>query len=177
MSFDEIYDTYWRELYIVAYRKLRSRPEVEDILQDIFLSVAERIEVLQKRGSIRYYLHQALKNKIIDIYRKESVKKTFDVEWGWLFTEESVDDAEARLITKEISTLIQNEVSGMPERMREIHQLSRDFHLTNTEIADRLGISVQTVKNQLGVAMRRLRGALEDYRTYSLLISLILFVH
>lgn len=174
MSFDEIYDAYWRELYIVAYRKIRRRPEVEDLLQDIFLSVAERTEILEKQGSIRYYLHQALKNKIIDFYRKEAVKKTFDTEWEWLFTEESIDDAESLVTNREISALIQKEVSGMPERMREIHQLSRDFHLTNAEIAERLGISIQTVKNQLGVAMRRLRGALEDYRTYSLLINLIL---
>src|SRR5690606_16164378 len=104
MSFDEIYNTYWRELYIVAYRKIGRRAEVEDLLQDIFLSVAERLEILEKRGSIRYYLHRALKYKIIDFYRKESVKKTFDKEWGWLFAEQSVENAEALLTRKEIST-------------------------------------------------------------------------
>jgi len=174
MSLDELYDAYWKELYAVAYRKLRNRSDVEDILQDIFLSLGERPTVLERKGSIRYYLHQSLRNKVIDFYRREATKKTFDVEWGWLFDDIEAERTDNLLLHKELSTMIQTEVAAMPERMKHVYQLSREQHLEHSEIANRLGISVQTVKNQLGVALRRLRGALEDYRTYSLLAGVLI---
>lgn len=165
-TFDQIYDTYWKELYIVAYRRLRSREDVEDILQEIFLSVAERLYILEKQGSIRGYLHQSLKNKIIDFYRRQAVKGSFDQEWSWLFTGASADGGDSLLVQREIASLIDQEVETMPDRMQKVHRLSREHHLSNAEIAEELNISVQTVKNQLGVASRRLRTVLEDYRLY-----------
>ncbi len=168
-TFDQIYDTYWKELYMVAYRRLRSREDVEDLLQEIFLSIAERPHILERQGSIRGYLHQSLKNKIIDFYRREAVKGSFDQEWGWLFTEAAADGCDSLLVQKEIASLIDQEVGAMPDRMQAVHWLSREHHLSNAEIAEQLDISVQTVKNQLGVASRRLRTVLEDYRLYLLL--------
>ncbi len=167
MSFDELYDAYWKELYAIAYRKLRNREDVEDILQDIFLSIAERHEVLDRPGSIRYYLHRSLRNKIIDFYRKVSVKEDFEVAWGWLFDESETARTDSQLICEDIARLVRERVSELPARMRLVHRMSQEEYLDHAEIAKRLGISVQTVKNQLGVALRHVRMALEEYRTYS----------
>ncbi|TZF81341.1 hypothetical protein FW774_18890 [Pedobacter sp. BS3] len=57
---DDVYNTYWKELYIVTYRRLKSEEDVEDILQDIFVSIIQNPAILEREGSIRAYLHQAL---------------------------------------------------------------------------------------------------------------------
>jgi DNA-directed RNA polymerase specialized sigma24 family protein len=61
---EKIYDKFWKELYIVAFRRLRSEEDVEDILHDIFLSLLEGDIKLENDASMRAFLHQRLKSRI-----------------------------------------------------------------------------------------------------------------
>lgn len=162
LTIDEVYAAYWRELYIVAYRRLKSEEDVEDILQDIFLSLVQKPFVLEHEGSVRAYLHQALKYKIIDFFRKESLKAAYQQE-ELVVSKFSFEHSDEALLTEELKQLVQEEVDRMPEKMQQVYLLSRKDSLSVEQIAKALGISNQTVKNQISSALKRLRASLSEY--------------
>lgn len=160
--FDAIYELYWKELYETAYRRLSSAADTEDILQDLFLSLLKNPAVITNEGSIRAYLHKALKGRIIDFYRKSLLKEAFEQNSA-LTTPRYITHPDAQLMHKELETILEQEISSMPERMQTVFLMSRKGMLSNEEIAQELAISHQTVRNQISAAIKRIRKALHQY--------------
>lgn len=159
---EKIYDKFWKELYIVAFRRLRSEEDVEDILQDIFVSLLTRDIKLDTDESIRAFLHLRLKSRIINFYRKQLIHLAYEEQ------ESSKDDlsamsSESRLMSRELESVITAEISRMPEKMKEIFLLSRNDLKTTEEIAVKLNLSNQTVRNQISSAIKRIRIAVQQY--------------
>ncbi|MBC9933121.1 RNA polymerase sigma factor [Chitinophaga qingshengii] len=159
--FDEIYELYWKELYETAYRRVPAA-DAEDILQELFLSLLKNPAIITSEGSIRAYLHKALKGRIIDFYRKNLLKEAF--ERNAAFTAPRyITNPDAQLMHKELEIVLENEISSMPERMQTVFLMSRKGMLSNEEIAHELAISHQTVRNQISAAIKRIRKALHQY--------------
>lgn len=156
------YDKFWKELYIVAFRRLRSEEDVEDMLQDIFLSLLTGDVDLQSENSVRAFLHLRLKSRIINFYRKQLIHYTFAQDAA-LKTELADQDSETRLMTRELEVVVMDEITRMPEKMKEIFLLSRNELKTAEEIAVQLNLSNQTVRNQISTAIKRVRAAVNDY--------------
>lgn len=158
-----VYNKFWKELYVVAYRRLRSEEDVEDMLQDLFISLIDNRVSLESDYQVRAFLHKRLKSRIIDFYRKELVKSAFEVHENRT-SEVSDMQSDTRLLYGELGALVQNEICNMPEKMKEIFLLSREEQLSNEEIAKQLNLSNQTVRNQVSTALKRIRTAVEQYR-------------
>ncbi|HVI44029.1 MAG TPA: sigma-70 family RNA polymerase sigma factor [Chitinophaga sp.] len=157
----EVYELYWKELYIAAYRRLQSPADVEDVLHDLFLALLRTPEVMERDGSIRAYLHQSLKHRIIDNYRKARVRPRPEDDTA-MQEEVSPMSSDASLITRDMEKRVMEEVNRMPEKMKEIYLLSRRDHLPNNQIAHHLNISLQTVKNQISSALKRVKTVLSN---------------
>jgi RNA polymerase sigma factor (sigma-70 family) len=156
------YDKFWKELYIVAFRRLRSEEDVEDILQDIFLSLLTGDVDLRSESSVRAFLHLRLKSRIINFYRKQLIHYTFEHDAA-LKSELADEDSETRLMTQELEVVVMAEIKRMPEKMKEIFLLSRNELKTTDEIALQLNLSNQTVRNQISTAIKRVRVAVNNY--------------
>ncbi len=76
---------------------------------------------------------------------------------------------------KELNAIIQQAIWNLPEKCREIFKLSREEHLSNQEIANRLSISVKTEENQMTIALRHIRSAVEPYMINLLIIPIIYY--
>lgn len=159
--FDEIYELYWKELYETAARRVPAA-DAEDILQEVFLSLLKNPSVITGEGSVRAYLHKALKGKIIDSYRRSLLKEAFERNAAFNAPRYSAHP-DARLMHKELEMLLEKEISSMPERMQTVFLMSRKRMLSNEEIAQELAISHQTVRNQISAAIKRIRRALHHY--------------
>jgi len=159
---ERIYHKFWKELYAVAYRRLRSEEDVEDMLQDIFLSMLTGNYQLVNDDSVRALLHQRLKDRTINFYRRQLTRLTFEVQES--FKDELSDlDSESRLMNRELEIVVQEEIDRMPEKMKEIFLLSRNELLTSEEIAIKLDLSSQTVRNQISSGIKRIRTTLALY--------------
>lgn len=154
-----IYNKFWKELYVTAFRRLQSEENTEDILQDLFLSLLEKDVILDSDQSIRAFLHTRLKSRIIDFYRKEAIRTTYK-ERQTQMGESDVVYTDTRLLTHELEAVVQQEIDKLPTKMREIFRLSREESLSNDEIATRLDISGKTVRNQLSTALKKIRTSL-----------------
>jgi len=155
-AFNTIYLNYAKPLYIYLLHKLKDPELCNDVLQDIFVSIWEKRQQLDIEISIKAYLYQSARFKIIDIYRKDVKYQKYLAELADTITIDAAtitDRIDNRKKLQEIEVAVNN----LPDRMREIFILSRFEHQTTRDIATKTNLSPQTVKNQLTKALRILR--------------------
>ncbi len=156
-AFDEIYRRYWGDMFQSAYNLLREREACMDIVQELFIWVWEHRSSLNV-VSLKPYLLVAVKFKVANYIKKGKVRSSFfdqlkKIDEPYELTDNSIE-------VKEMMQIINHFTDQLPEKCREIFLLSRQEHLSNKEIADRLNISVKTVENQMTIALKKLRSSL-----------------
>ncbi|TWV99556.1 RNA polymerase sigma factor [Chitinophaga pinensis] len=158
-AFGTLYNRYWKSLYTRACQRVDA-DDAKDLVQEVMLSLWRRRREIPvfKEGEFARYLHAAIKYRVISHYAFSAaeIKKLafFDV----LDSHESTD----RLETKELTANIAAAVGQLPTRMQQIFRMSREEDLSIAEIARKLNLSEQTVKNQLTEALRRMRSSLKS---------------
>ncbi len=163
-----IYEKYASALYQSAYQLLQNKEICEDLIHDLF------VDLWTKRAAhniiiLKAYLYTAIRNRVLMHLR--SAKVSLDIS-ELEFTDES-PSAEQVLAEKEIIQISGREISNLPEKCREIYQLSRLEQRSHKEIALLKGISIKTVENQITIALKRLRPVLRDYISIFLLMCFI----
>lgn len=140
---------------------MRSRAIAEEIVQDVLLELWRRRESLVNNSSPQAYLFQSTRNRSLNHLRHERVVKE-----GEPFAKrpESMEPmAHAHMVEDEMQLAVRRAVADLPDRCREIFELSRVHGLKYTEIAVTMEISVKTVEAQMGKALRILREALAPW--------------
>jgi RNA polymerase sigma-70 factor (family 1) len=155
-AFNTIYQQYSKPLYVYLLHKLKEPEVCNDVLQDIFVSLWEKREQLNIDVSVKAYLYQVARYKIIDLYRQDIKYQKYLAELAEFMTidESTITD---RIDNRKKLQEIELAVNKLPEKMREIFILSRYEHQTTRDIASKTNLSPQTVKNQLSKALRILR--------------------
>jgi len=171
-AFSCLIDRYHSVLFRHLLRRTQSPADAQEILQDIFISLWNKRLSVYAEESIYPYLFRAAKYEIIDWYVKTERK----VHRAAVLLEDDnyqVDfPAEDFLMARELSELLNAEIAKMPATMKTVFQLSRDESLSVKQIAQTLSISEQTVKNNITIALKRLRHTLkhEHYMVISAVI-------
>ena len=158
-AFRLIYEKYHDDLFQLAYRRTRSKDDSKDILQDLFISFWNNIDSIEVTDNIAAYFYVALRHRIFNYYEKQSVRLHHILQQP-LDPVPSEDLILAGIRAKEIQACVSAAVQAMPEKMKEIYRLAKEQQLTMQEIAALLQLSPQTVKNQLHLAMERIRSQL-----------------
>ena len=160
-AFDAIFRAHYPTLVGVAERIAGERAVGEEVAQDVMLELWRRRETVAVDDSLRAYLVRAARNRALNHVRHERMK----VRTAPFAAGPSVTPAEApsRLAEAEIENAVREAVAALPERCREVFELSRGQGLRYAEIASVLGISVKTVEAQMGKALRVLRERLAPW--------------
>jgi RNA polymerase sigma-70 factor (ECF subfamily) len=156
LAFAEIYNRYKSQLLLHAYRFLQDREEAHDVVQEMFAVVWAKRDVLDIRGDLDSYLYVAIKNRILKyIAHQKVIDKYMQSLDGYVEASELANDE--LLIGKQLKRIIEEEIAQLPQKMREIFELSRMEGLSHRQIAQQLGISENTVKAQVQNASKILR--------------------
>ena len=156
LAFTEIYERYKGPLYVHAYNLLRDREEVKDILQQIFSMLWTGRDELEIHSHLSGYLYTAVRNRIFKfIAHKQVASKYVDSLADFGSSGECVTDHLAR--ERQLLAIIEKEIAQLPEKMREIFELSRKQGLSHKEIALQLDLSEKTVRNQINNSLKILR--------------------
>lgn len=150
-----IYEQYWEQLYLSAYSILRDSDPCKDIVQDVLLQLWIRRKDV-KIDSLKSYLFTAVRYKVLTYIKSANNRKVF-IEPGELERLAGFDLMKDRLDEQDAEKLLEQGIALLPERCQQIFLLSRKEHLSNKEIANKLGISVKTVESQMTIALKRLR--------------------
>lgn len=174
-SFSQIYSLYFVKLTRFSQAYVISEEDAENIVQDIFLYIWEHPELFQTVQNMDAFLFTLVKNRCLNFLKHSfyvnEKKKTLQVAEEEelkmnMYSLEQFD--ESRLSITDMENRIDSVIDKLPERCREIFILSRMEGLKYMEIAERLGISVNTVENQMSIALRKLRTELKDYLPFLL---------
>ena len=157
--FKVLYDRYWERLYLKACRRV-DQDVAKDIVQEVMTTLWRRRKdvVAPEDGDLGRYLFTAVKYRVISHYAYSAgeIRNSDAIELL------SAPGPAPSLETKELTELIESEVNRLPARMQQVFRLSREDDLSIADIASRLNLSEQTVKNQLTEALKRLRAAIKS---------------
>lgn len=155
-AFAEIYGEYAALLINYAASRLESLEEARDIVQDLFIYIWDERTNIRIDRSLRAYLLTAIRYRIIDYIRHRLTCRAYAARIMTLSKIASIE-MEEEIAAKSLRLQLDNAVADLPSRTQEIFRLSRYRHLAVKEIACELGLSEQTVKNQLTTALSYLR--------------------
>jgi RNA polymerase sigma-70 factor, ECF subfamily len=160
-AFDAIFRANYALLVRVGEAMLRDRAEAEEIAQDVMLELWRRRESLDVTESVRGYLLQATRNRSLNALRHRAIERRSEPHL--IEGVRTLPGTDAAVRESEIEGAIQAAIANMPDRCRQVFELSRVEGLKYSEIATRLGISVKTVEVQMGKALRILRERLKPW--------------
>ena len=156
---ENLFRYHYRPLCIFALHDLKDIDASEDVVQEAFGVLWEKLSAGEKVVNQKGYLYSVVKNRSLDILRKRGLG-------GDAITlEGSVDDIEEPTVEDaEVEARLWTAIDTLPEKCREIFLMSKRDGLRHEEIASELGISLQTVKNQVSKALKILKdGAVKIY--------------
>ena len=178
-NFDSIYVNNFSRLFLFAKEYVLFDEEAENIVQDIFLMLWEKKDILRVDVSLTAYLFTLVKNKCIDFLRHRMVEQIYSENIQQEYNEElnvklfALESFDHNFSSEEqIEILLRNAIDKLPERCRLIFIKSRIEGKKYKEIAEELNLSVNTVEGQISIALKKLREELKDY----LPLLLFLFV-
>ncbi len=159
--FETVFKTHFKNLHTYAFSILRDDAAAEEVVQQIFYKLWEKREQIQIQHSLTSYLYRAVYNESLNCLRHAKVRATHRAATLRGNTDEATTGDPAAI--KELQRKIEIAMNELPEQCRTIFQLSRFEDLKYKSIAAQLGISVKTVENQMGKALRLLRSKLSEF--------------
>ena len=161
-AFEMLFRTYYQPLCNYAYTFLQDKEDAEEIVQSTFLLVWEKRETLAIRTSVRPYLYAMVRNACLNIIKHEKIKQKYVGE-EMALADRSHDSVDNSVASNELEYRIKVAMEELPEQCRMVFKLSRFEELKYAEIADQLNISIKTVENHMGKALKIMREQLKDY--------------
>lgn len=160
-AFTEIYNRYWKKLFLVAAHKIKELEEAEEIVQHIFVSLWNRRASLKITSSLSAYLSVSVKYRVIKALDKQYHQQKYTDSLGMKGIAD--DSTQEWLDFLELKGCLEKLVAGLPEKCRLVYQMSKEQGLSQKKIAEGLGISEKTVEAHLGKAMKTLRAGLNQF--------------
>jgi RNA polymerase sigma-70 factor (family 1) len=157
-AFTEIYDRYWKVMYLHVFRMVRDEEESKDIIQELFSTFWQKKEIIQSTN-IGGYLYVAARNKVLNLVQQNKVRSDYLISLG-KFSHEMSNVTLEQIDEKDLAQSLEREIAKLPDKMRIIFELSRKENLSHKEIALKLGLSDKTVKKQVSNALKLIRNNL-----------------
>lgn len=159
--FEEIFQEYYAPLIRMVQRYTNDSVVAEEIVQDMFCKIWTKHSELIITKSLKSYLYRSVKNHCLNYIKHEKIRLQYQQFIGFSVRgEQTFIDG---VVNKEIKLKLGEALLNLPDRRREIFELSRFEGMKYTDIAKRLNLSVKTVESQMSKALNDLRIALKDF--------------
>lgn len=137
-----------------------SEQQAEDLVQQAFVMIWEKRADIDPQKSLRAYLFRIAYTRMLNVIRDNS---KFD---GNTETpeKEGSEEADASIQNRELAKAIETAIQSMPEKRQTVFRLCYIQEFTYKDAAEVLEVSVKTIENHMGLALKELRGKLEGFR-------------
>jgi len=171
VAFSKVFKNYHRLLYALAFRYLKSEDAAMDAVQNVFMVLWEKRESLNFDTNLRSLLFTILKNYVLNEIRHNKIVYEKQYEISQLESNKEIDISDA-IENKEMKTLLYTSIQKLPFQERKVCLLKIVNGMTNQEIAERLNISIPTVKSHYTQAIKKLRNEIGGFTLVSIICML-----
>ncbi|MEI7830977.1 MAG: RNA polymerase sigma-70 factor [Prolixibacteraceae bacterium] len=167
-ALDDLFDYYYPRLFHFSKSILKIETEVDDILQEVFVKLWLNRQKIGNAETFNSYIFTITKNEVLNLIRTNLRNNSFKNE---LFQRSVAEEfqIQSQLEFKEVKSGIDQVVSQLPEKRRQIFILSRTEGFSNKEIAQQLNISEKTVEDHITHAIKKIKTSLKEMGVISLL--------
>lgn len=158
-AFKTFFDNHHDELYRYLTRKGLAKEAAEDLIQKAFIYIWENRDGIDESKSLRAYLFRIAYTRMLNLYRDHS---KYDKNLEVPDLAEANNSADDSLHQKELNHTIEKAISSMPEKRQEVFRLCFLQEFTYKEAAETLEVSVKTIENHMGLALKDLRASLSQ---------------
>ncbi|WP_216616700.1 RNA polymerase sigma-70 factor [Marinifilum caeruleilacunae] len=161
-DFENLFNDHYSRLCAYAYNFLKEQEGSEEIVQEVFFKLWINRSEIQINSSMESYLYRSVRNASLNLIKHISIREKYkEYNKEAIEYDEQID--KDPMNASELELKIRASIDKLPEQRKKIFILSRYEQLKYKEIAEQLGISVKTVENQMGKALKFLREELADY--------------
>ena len=176
-NFDELYIRWYSRAKRFAATYVKSENDAEDIVQDVFIKLYEHPRAIDADFHVVGYLFTCIRNACLNYLRDKLMQTAATILFQDVYRQEMQLGFDALLQTEtnfhneeDIDRALEEAISRLPEKCREIFVMSKLQGMRHADIAQQLGISVNTIETQMGIAYRKLRQELRQYLPLLLLL-------
>ena len=172
-AFCELYAAYKNRLLYFAMKFVKSREFAEDIFQDAFTVVWQSRRFINPDASFSSYLYTIVRNRILNQIRDMANEDKLK-EHILSHAVDSAHETNNKILFDDLKDVLSRALEQLTPRQREVFNMSRDLQMSHKEIAEALGVSVNTVQEHISVSLKVIRAYLTKYSGTSADILLIL---
>ncbi len=174
--FSLIFRSYFSRFYYFAFKYLKSNSASEIAVQDLFMLLWDKKSSLlcTTESELMAWMYTSLRHLCYRELQRINREKRFhcdlmenECHLNMLALEDSADQ---RVSFSQLSTIIKNAIEQLPEQCQRVFKMSREEHLKNSEIAERLNISVKAVEANITRAIKELQVILKEQSPWMLMI-------
>ncbi len=173
-AYKVLFDTYWDHIYSVAFVLTKSSAYSEDIVQEIFLKIWRKRQELATVEKLESYLFIIARNYIYDELKKQHREVKFRKQLLNWFEENSSRNPEQELLFNESNKLLELAIKRLTPQQQLIYKMTREQGLSHLQVAEKLNISTNTVRNHIVNSLKTIREYLNEHAS-PLLLLIVLF--
>lgn len=174
-AFESVFKMYYSHLCSYANKFVLDVDVSEEIIQELFFQIWQKKEDLNITTSLKSYLFRAAHNSSLNYIKHKNIQLKYQeqtlAQQQDIFYEQTVSSE-----LNDLQERIRQAIDKLPTERRKVFVLNRYDELSYKEVADKLNISVKTVENQIGKALKFLREELKDYLPVLMFFYFELFI-
>lgn len=158
-AFEQVYREFSRSMYLSALGLWQDSQVAQDAVQESFIYLWNHRRQIDAAQSIEGYLHTSVRHYILNYIRHQKIRHSREEEI--MREQEFLNDPESEELTSKLG-LARELLATLPENCRKIFVMSVVEGMSYTDTAEKLGVSVNTVKSQIKIAYRKIRNVVQE---------------
>lgn len=157
-AFEKIFDIYSNRLFWFCLRYTKSRENAEEIVQDTFIKLWNNRTKIKHETTLKSLLYVMARNQMINAYRAQINSPIYEEYLNYCNrTDCSVDDSHHLIEYDDFCNKLNRALDKLPKTQQAVFKHCKLEQMSNKEVAERLSLSEQTVKNQLSLCLKSLK--------------------
>lgn len=162
-AFCALFKIYHPKVMGLCIGVLKSQIEAEDMTQDIFIKLWDERAKLIHVNHLSAYIFRMSKNRLLNHLESKQVR--INHLQSYKITEIEKETPHDLLVASDLQLLVDMVVEQMPDQRRVVYKMSREQGLSNSEIAEKIGVTKKTVENHINSALKALRSVIKTIIT------------
>ena len=166
-TFESYYKKHYKSFFLIACKYLKNSAEAEEIVNDVFMKIWEDGHNISIETSLKSYIYRAVINRSLNLiqHHKKDLLQKADLS---LIPDETYELKQIE--ENELKIRLYSAIDHLPLQCKKVFEMSRFEELKQQEIADKLGISIKTVKNHITHALKELSKSIDKFMILAIFI-------